>query len=151
MTENHEINQRICRLLDNLIAITDLFNERIEEQIEQTRKETEEQNEFFPLKNKSSLFLLVGKWTCPIKNGRDLIEIKYIGTKRIFILYHYSIFGKQRAIKHLSHGIIDRNEERFLNTYLKGRFFYVDDIPLEYNKVHSEIRFKEKVFTREEE
>lgn len=151
MTENQEINQRICRLLDNLIAITDMLNERIEEQIELTKKEDENANAFFPVKSKNKLFLFQGRWINLFENGKDFINIKYIGTKRIFMLYHYSFYGNRRSVRHLSHAIIDRNEEHLLNEKMKGRFIYADNLPLEFNKSHTKLRFHEKIFILEED
>lgn len=151
MTENHEINQRICRLLDNLIAITDLFNERMEEQIELTKKEDEVQNTFLALKNKKDLLLLQGRWTSLNENAKEFVEIKYIATRRIFMFYHYSFYKNRKGVRHLYHGVIDRNEEHLLNNKLQSRFLYAEDLPLEFNKTHTKLRFHEKLFTREEE
>ena len=151
MIENQEINKRICRLLDNLIFLTDLFNEKVTEQVELSRKETEEQNTFLPLKNKQTLFLLHGEWTCPIKDGKELLEIKDIATRRFFLLTHYTMYKNKRAVKHLSHAIVDKGEERFLSSSVKDRFFFADELPLEYNKTSTKIRFENKIFTREED
>ncbi len=151
MIENQEIKERVCRLLDNLIIITDLFTEKINEQMELSRKETEEQNTFFPLQNKQDLFLLQGEWIHPLKNGEELIRIKLFETRRRFHFQHHTMYNDGKHIRHLSHSIVDEGDEQFLPSSIKARFIFANNLSLEFNKTHSKIRFCGKIFTREKD